>query len=59
MGVTVAAAAALLTPFCSPPNLMVYGPGGYRFGDYWQLGVPCLLWFLVVAVLFVPLYWRF
>jgi di/tricarboxylate transporter len=59
MGVTVAAAAAFLTPFCSPPNLMVYGPGGYRFGDYWKFGVPCLVWFLVVAIVFVPLYWRF
>ena len=38
MAVTVAAAAAFLTPVATPANLMVMGPGGYRFGDYWKLG---------------------
>ena len=42
MSVTVAAAAALLTPVATPVNLMVMGPGGYRFGDYWKLGLPFL-----------------
>ena len=59
MSVTVAAAASFLTPVATPANLMVMGPGGYRFGDYWKLGVPCTLWFFVVAVFLVPLYWKF
>ncbi len=59
MTVTIAAAAAFLTPVATPANMMVMGPGGYRFGDYWKLGLPMLLWFLVVAVLGVPLFWSF
>ena len=42
MAVAVAAAAAFLTPVATPANLMVMGPGGYRFGDYWKLGLPLL-----------------
>ena len=59
MSLTVGAGASFLTPVATPSNLMVMGPGGYRFGDYWKLGLPCMLWFFVVAVFFVPLYWRF
>jgi di/tricarboxylate transporter len=59
MCVTVAAAAAFLTPVATPANLMVMEPGGYRFGDYWKLGLPLLVLFLVVAVFLVPVFWRF
>lgn len=59
MCVTVAAAAALLTPVATPANLMVMGPGGYRFGDYWKLGLPLLALYLVVSVFLVPLIWSF
>jgi len=59
MCVAVAAAAALLTPVATPANLMVMGPGGYRFGDYWKLGLPLLVLYGVVAVLIVPVFWRF
>ena len=41
MFVTVISSAALLTPVATPANLMVMGPGGYRFGDYAKLGLPC------------------
>jgi di/tricarboxylate transporter len=59
MAVTVAAAASFLTPVATPANLMVLGPGGYRFGDYWRLGLPLLALFGVVAVLLVPVFWSF
>ena len=59
MAVTVSAAAAFLTPVATPANLMVMGPGGYRFGDYWRLGLPLLALFGVVAVLLVPVIWGF
>jgi di/tricarboxylate transporter len=59
MSITVAAAAALLTPVATPANMMVMGPGGYRFGDYAKLGMPLLVWFFVVSVGIVPLVWRF
>jgi di/tricarboxylate transporter len=59
MSTAVAAAGAFLTPIATPTNLMVMGPGGYTFGDYWKLGLPLLTWFFVVAVFIVPLIWRF
>ena len=33
------------------------GAGGYRFGDYWKLGLPLMGWYFVVSVLIVPLIW--
>jgi len=59
MAITVAGAAAFLTPIATPVNLMVMQPGGYRFGDYWRLGLPLMAVFLAVAVLYVPLVWPF
>ena len=57
MAVTVSAAAAFLTPVATPANLMVMEPGGYRFTDYWKLGLPLLALFGVVAVFLVPVFW--
>jgi di/tricarboxylate transporter len=59
MAVAVAAAAAFLTPVATPANLMVMEPGGYRFGDYWKLGLPLAVLFAAVAILLVPLFWAF
>jgi hypothetical protein len=59
MSLTVAAAASFLTPVATPANLMVMRPGGYRFGDYWKLGLPLLILFGVVSILLVPVIWRF
>lgn len=57
--VAVASAAAFLTPVATPANLMVMEPGGYRFGDYWKLGLPLMGLFGVAAVLLVPVFWSF
>ena len=59
MSVCIAAAASFLTPVATPVNLMIMGPGGYKFGDYWKLGIVCMLWFFVIAVFYVPLVWKF
>jgi di/tricarboxylate transporter len=59
MSVTIAASAAYLTPVATPVNLMVMEPAGYRFGDYWKLGLPLLAVTFLVAVLLVPLIWPF
>ena len=59
MSTAIAAAASFLTPIATPTNLMVMGPGGYAFGDYWKLGLPLMIWFFIVATFFVPLVWRF
>jgi di/tricarboxylate transporter len=39
--------------------MMVMGPGGHRFGDYWKFGAPILLWYLAVTLALVPLIWPF
>jgi di/tricarboxylate transporter len=59
MALTVVAAAAFLTPIATPANLMVMDAGGYRFGDYWKLGLPLAVIFLLFAVFYVPLIWPF
>ncbi|MFW5833479.1 MAG: SLC13 family permease, partial [Pseudomonadota bacterium] len=51
--------AALLTPVATPVNLMLLGPGAYRFTDYTKIGVPIALWWLLVVLFVVPLYWQF
>lgn len=43
----------------TPANMMVMAPGGYRFGDYWKLGLPMLILLFVVAVFLVPVIWSF
>jgi di/tricarboxylate transporter len=48
MGVAVAASCAFLTPIGHKNNTLILGPGGYRFGDYWRMGLPLEL--LIVAV---------
>ena len=59
MAMSVACAVALLTPIATPANLMVMGPGAYRFGDYWKLGLPLLVLYGLVAVLLVPVFFPF
>lgn len=59
MGLTVAGAAAFLTPVATPANLMVMEPGRYRFGDYLKFGAPFVLLFFAVAVFWVPVVWPF
>ena len=48
MAVAVAASAAFLTPIGHKNNTLIMGPGGYRFGDYWRMGLP--LEVLIIAV---------
>ena len=59
LSVAMGASASFLTPFANGVSLMVYGPGGYRFGDFWRLGAVVTAWTLVVTVTVVPLVWSF
>src|SRR5262245_27741091 len=59
MGVAMGASASFLTPFANGVSLMVYGPGGYRFGDFWPLGLAVMAWAFLVTLVAVPLYWKF
>jgi di/tricarboxylate transporter len=59
MGVAFASSAAFATPIASPVNVLVMGPGGYRFADYVRVGLPLQLLVLALTVLVVPLFWPF
>jgi len=59
MSLTVACATSLLTPVATPVNLMIMGPAGYRFGDYWKLGLVVMALYFLVAVFLVPVFWPF
>jgi di/tricarboxylate transporter len=57
--VMMAASAGFATPIGYQTNLMVYGPGGYRFGDYLRIGLPLDILVLCVTVTIAPLVWPF
>ncbi len=57
MVVAVSASCAFLTPIGHQSNTLVMGPGGYRFGDYWKLGLPLSLVVLAVAIPMILLVW--
>jgi di/tricarboxylate transporter len=59
IAIAIAASASFATPIGYQTNLMVYGPGGYRFRDFLKIGIPLNLLFLVVTVLVVPMVWKF
>jgi di/tricarboxylate transporter len=59
MAVTFAASASFATPICYQTNLMVYGPGGYRFSDFVRVGLPLSLILLVVTTIIIPIAWPF
>ena len=59
MAVTVAASCGFATPMGYQTNLMIYGPGGYKFTDYTRFGGPLNLIVMIVTVLLAPLIWPF
>jgi di/tricarboxylate transporter len=59
MAVAVSASAAFLSPVGHSANILVMGPGGYRFADYTKVGIPLTLVVLVVVLLVLPIFWPF
>ena len=59
MAVAIGAACDFLTPIGHQSNLLVMGPGGYSFGDYWRLGLPLSILVVVAGVLLIALFWPF
>ena len=57
MAVAIGAACDFLTPIGHQCNTLVMGPGGYRFGDYWRLGLPLSIIVVVVGVPLIMLVW--
>jgi di/tricarboxylate transporter len=59
MAVAVAASCAFLTPIGHKNNTLIMGPGGYRFGDYWRMGLPLEVIVIVVAIPMILWAWPF
>lgn len=57
MAVAVAASCAFLTPIGHKNNTLVMGPGGYRFGDYWRMGLPLEVLVIVVSIPMIVWVW--
>ena len=58
VSVAMASVVAFLTPIGHHGNLLIYGPGGYRFADFVRVGAPLTVLAAVVVVLLAPLLWR-
>jgi len=59
MAVAYAASAAFITPHGYQTNLMVYGPGSYRFSDYMKAGLPLLVIYSVITLALLPVFFKF
>jgi di/tricarboxylate transporter len=57
MTIALAASASFLSPVAHPANVLIMGPGGYRFVDYIKVGVPLTMVTLAVTLLVLPVFW--
>jgi len=57
MAITIGASCAFLTPIGHQSNTLVMGPGGYKFGDYWRMGLILEVIVLVVAIPLIMIFW--
>lgn len=57
MAVAIGASCAFLTPIGHQNNTLILGPGGFRFGDYWRLGLPLELLVVAIAIPLLMLFW--
>ena len=59
MATAMAASASFASPVSHPVNVLIMGPGGYRFTDYMRLGFPLTAVVFLVVMLVTPLAWPF
>jgi di/tricarboxylate transporter len=57
MAVAVAASCAFLTPIGHKNNTLILGPGGYRFGDYWRMGLPLEAIVVATSIPLILIFW--
>ncbi len=57
MGIAMAASSSFTSPISHPANVLVMGPGGYRFVDYIKVGVPLTLVIFVILMIAIPIFW--
>lgn len=59
MGVAIAASCAFLSPIGHKNNTIIMGPGGYKFGDYWRMGLPLEILIICVSIPLIMIFWPF
>jgi di/tricarboxylate transporter len=57
MLVAIAASASFLSPVAHPANVLIMGPGGYRFADYLKVGIPLTIVTLLITLIVLPFFW--
>ena len=57
MTVSLSASASFMSPVAHPANVLIMGPGGYRFADYIKVGLPLTVICLAVVLLVLPIVW--
>ena len=57
MAVAMAASASFTSPISHPANILVMGPGGYRFVDYLKVGVPLTIVVFIAVMFLLPIFW--
>jgi di/tricarboxylate transporter len=57
MAIAVGASCAFLTPIGHQSNTLVMGPGGYKFSDYWRMGLPLEIIILFVGIPLILICW--
>ena len=59
MAVVIGAATSFMTPVGHKANVLVFGPGGYKFFDYTRVGILLTVSLFVVSMIFLPIFWPF
>jgi len=59
MGVALATSMAFITPLGHPVNILMMGPGGYRFKDFFKVGLPLTVLLFIVVTAILPIFWPF
>ena len=57
MAVVIGAATSFLSPVGHKANVLVFGPGGYKFTDYARVGALLTIILLIVSMIFLPIFW--
>lgn len=57
MAVAIGVSCAFLTPIGHQNNTLILGPGGFRFGDYWRLGLPLEILVFIISIIMLPIIW--